>query len=66
MANISKFGAKEEREWPCAYGMNVKGGVDYDEAAAYIMNLIVPLYPYGREEKGKLSFSYGRLWPGKK
>ena len=36
------------------YCMNVKGGVDYDEFAAYVMNLIVPLYLDDREEKGEL------------
>ena len=45
--------------------MNVKGGVDYDEFAAYIMNLIVPLYLYDREDKGKFFSFMADSGPGK-
>lgn len=42
---VGVFGNGEEKEWPLALGMNIRGGMDELEFKKYIMRPIVPLYP---------------------
>ena len=48
-----RFGASEEKMWPCTVGVNAKGGMDNEEFSDYLMNSIVPLYPDAEDCKGK-------------
>ena len=47
-----KFGWKEEKEWACGIGLNIKGGMDNEEFEKYLVNSIFPLYPDARDRKG--------------
>ena len=66
---VGKFGHATEREFPCTFGMNEKGGMDDAEFQKYIMGSIVVLYPDARDVKGKrvmikVDSGPGRIQPG--
>ena len=47
-----KFGGDENKVYPCTFGMNTKGGMDDEEFHKYIVNSIIPLYPYSQDING--------------
>ena len=48
-----KFGCEEVRLWPVSFGMNTKGGMYDHDFELYLLNDIVPLFPYTKDQKGK-------------
>lgn len=62
-----KFGMSEERDMPCTFGCNTKGGMDDKEFAEFIRNSIRVLYPFVKDEPGsrviiKCDSGVGRNW----
>ena len=68
IANSSsvKFGTDEEKDWPCTYGMNEKGGMGEEEFLEYVKNSIRPLYPHSRDAPGKQVMFKADSGPGRK
>lgn len=50
---MAKFGHREQRSFPCTFGMNEKAGMNSVELPKYVSNSILPLYPDIEDTPGK-------------
>ena len=45
-----RFGFEEEKELPCTFGMNDRGGMNAVELDKYMKAAVFPLYPDAQDE----------------